>query len=197
MTNSSGTAAQLWQHIMTKIHEGKESIKTFEEPEGIVKVNVCTQSGKLPTELCTLDPRGSMVRSEIFVKGTEPKDYCDVHVELTIDKTNGKIANEFCPEDNLETKVFIQRPVPYNPEEHNGIVPADYEFSAPTEICDEHDETTVIPPDEEDDLDWWFPWFPGSWDDDSDNENNNIDNESNNENNNGNGNNNSNGRFGD
>lgn len=197
LTNSSGTAAQLWQHIMTKIHEGKESIKTFEEPEGIVKVNVCTQSGKLPTELCTLDPRGSMVRSEIFVKGTEPKDYCDVHVELTIDKTNGKIANEFCPEDNLETKVFIQRPVPYNPEEHNGIVPADYEFSAPTEICDEHDETTVIPPDEEDDLDWWFPWFPGSWDDDSDNENNNIDNESNNENNNGNGNNNSNGRFGD
>jgi len=185
LTNSSGTAAQLWQYIMTRIHEGKESITSFEEPSGIVRANVCTQSGKLPTELCTLDPRGSMVRTEIFAKGTEPKEFCDVHVELTIDKSNGKIANEYCPEDLLETKVFIQRPIPYNPEEHNGIVPTDYEYSAPTEICDEHDETTVIPSDEEDEYDWWFPWFPGDWDDGGENGSDNGNSNSNNGNNNG------------
>jgi len=177
LTKSSGTAAELWKYIMTKIHEGKESKTQFDEPSGLVKVNVCTQSGKLPTELCTLDPRGSMVKSEIFVKGTEPKDYCDVHVQLTIDNSTGKIANEYCPEDLLETKVFIQRPIPYNPAENNGIVPTDYQYSAPTEICDVHNESTVQPIEENDEYDWWFPWYPDDDDyNDNDSYNNNYNN---------------------
>lgn len=161
LSKNSGTAAQLWQHIMTRFHEDKESITSFEMPPNIVKANVCSQSGKLATELCTLDPRGSTIRTEIFVKGTEPKEQCDAHVELNIDNTNGKIANEYCPTENIETKVFIQRTPPYNPEEHNGIIPTDFEYTAPTEVCDEHNESTVIyDPFEDEENDFYFPPYP-------------------------------------
>jgi penicillin-binding protein 1A len=34
--------------------------------------------------------------------------------------------------------VFISRPVPYNPEEHDGFIPKDYVNEAPTESCDVH-----------------------------------------------------------
>ena len=169
LSKNSGTAAQLWQHIMTRIHEDLESKTTFNDPGGIVKVNICTQSGKLPTELCTLDPRGSTVRTELFVKGTEPRDTCDVHVEVTIDSANGKVANEYCPEENKVNKVFIERTPPYIPEEHNGIVPTDFQFTAPTEICDEHNENTIIQDPMEDE--YYFPPYP--WEDENDNENGN------------------------
>jgi penicillin-binding protein 1A len=165
LTKSSGTAVQLWKHIMTKMHDGLEGKTSFDKPNNIVTVKVCTISGKLPTELCTRDPRGSTVRSEIFAKGTEPTEYCDVHVELTIDSATGKIANPYCPEENLVTKVFIERTPPYSPAQHNGIVPSDYQYTAPTAICDEHDLNSAIETPEEDD-DGIFPPFPG-WGDDT------------------------------
>ncbi|MBU5427059.1 PBP1A family penicillin-binding protein [Tissierella pigra] len=168
LTQSSRAATQLWQHIMTKMHEGLEGKTSFNKPNNIVSVNVCTISGKLPTELCTRDPRGSTVRSEIFAKGTEPTEYCNAHVELTIDSSTGKIANVYCPEENQVTKVFVERMPPYSPAQHNGIVPSDYQYTAPTEVCDEHDLNSVIesPPEEDDAL----PPFPG-WGDEDDQDN--------------------------
>ncbi|MDR7870147.1 MAG: PBP1A family penicillin-binding protein [Tissierellaceae bacterium] len=157
LSKSSSTAAQLWQHINTKVHEGLDSKTSFERPEGIVTANVCTQSGLLPTPLCAQDPR-HVVKTEIFAQGTVPKQYCDVHVEVIVDSTNGKIANEYCPTENLETKVFIERTPPYIPSENNGVVPADWQYNVPTEICDEHDETTRTIFDDLDDIFQW-PWF--------------------------------------
>ena len=149
LTKNSSTAAQLWQHIMTRAHEGLESITSFPRPEGIATANICTQSGLLPTPLCTHDPRGT-VRTEIFAQGTVPKSHCDAHVEVSIDTTTGKIANEYCPNENIETKVFIQRTPPYLPSENSGITPSDFQYNSPTEICDEHNEFTVIEEPEED-----------------------------------------------
>ena len=159
---------------MTKAHEGLESKTSFDRPDGIINVNICNQSGKLPTELCTLDPRGSTVRSEIFVKGTEPKEHCDAHVEADIDITNGKLANEYCPEENIETKIFVQTMPPYIPADNAGLIPIDFHFRLPLGYCEEHDEFTVVPDenldDEEDDFDYFFPFFPkedeGSGDED-------------------------------
>ncbi len=165
LSYSSSKAAELWKHIMTKAHEGLEGKTSFDMPGDIIKVNVCSQSGKLPTELCTKDPRGSTVRTEIFVKGTEPRDHCDVHVTATIDKTNGKLANEYCPEDVLESQVFIETSPPYNPSDHNGIMPSDYQFRLPVSVCDDHSESTVIP-EEDDEFDYFFPFFPSGDDDD-------------------------------
>ncbi len=143
LTQSSLTAAKLWQHIMTKAHDGLESKTSFPRPDGIVTANICTQSGLLPTELCTRDPRG-VIRPEIFAQGTVPKSHCSTHVEVTIDKVTGKIANEYCPLENIETRVFIQRTPPYIPSEHGGITPSDFKYNAPTETCTEHDSSTPV-----------------------------------------------------
>ncbi len=174
LTQSSSSASKFWAHLMTKAHEGLESKTSFDRPDGIINVNICNQSGKLPTELCTLDPRGSTVRSEIFVKGTEPKEHCDAHVEADIDITNGKLANEYCPEENIETKIFVQTMPPYIPADNAGLIPIDFHFRLPLGYCEEHDEFTVVPDenldDEEDDFDYFFPFFPkedeGSGDED-------------------------------
>lgn len=148
LTRNSLTAVNLWQHIMTKMHEDLESNTSFSKPEGIVSANICSQSGLLPSSLCSHDPRG-VIRSEIFAFGTVPKTLCDVHVELSIDTSTGKIANEYCPEELVQQRVFVQRTPPYNPEDNNGIVPSDYQYNAPTAICDEHNEFTIIEEEEE------------------------------------------------
>lgn len=167
---SSSTAAQLWQYINTKIHEDLEGKNSFEKPDGIVSASICTQSGLLASELCTQDPRG-VVKTEIFANGTVPTKYCDMHVALEIDATNGKIANEYCPESVVETRIFIQRTPPYNPQDHNGIVPSDYQYNAPTAVCDEHNESNWVP----DIIDDWFnDWLnkdrEGNGEDDNDSE---------------------------
>jgi len=149
LSKSSSTAAMLWKHINTVIHEGLESKMSFPKPDGIVTKTICTQSGLLPSELCSRDPRGT-IREEYFVSGTEPTTSCTTHVEVMIDKTNGKIANEFCPIENVESRVFIKRNPPYIPAENGGIVPSDYQYEVPTEICTDHNESTiVVPPIEE------------------------------------------------
>ncbi len=149
LSKNSSTAAMLWKHINTVIHDGLESKMSFPKPDGIVTKTICTQSGLLPSELCSKDPRGT-IRDEYFVSGTEPTTTCTTHVEVMIDVTNGKIANEFCPIENVETRVFIKRNPPYIPSENGGIVPSDYQYEAPTEICTDHNESTVVvPPIEE------------------------------------------------
>ncbi len=151
MSKGSAIAADFWSYIMTDIHEGYEA-KSFAKAENIVTKQICKISGKLATELCARDPRGSTVRTELFVKGTEPTEECDVHVEVAIDTSTGKLASKYCPPELIENKVFIKRDPAYNPEEHNGLVPNDYQYTVPTEECDTHAES---PADDDD----WFNWF--------------------------------------
>ncbi len=154
ISKGSSTAASLWQYINTRVHENLESKTTFERPNGIVTASICTQSGLLASDLCAQDPRG-VVKNEIFAEGTVPTKYCDMHVALEVDTSSGLLANEYCPDDLVSTRIFIQRTPPYNPGDHNGIVPSDYQYNAPTTYCTEHNETTVIV----DPLEEWFNEF--------------------------------------
>ncbi|HZK00172.1 MAG TPA: penicillin-binding transpeptidase domain-containing protein, partial [Tissierellaceae bacterium] len=155
LSKSSSTVASLWQYINTKVHEGLESKTSFPRPEGIVSASICTQSGLLPTKLCSNDPRG-VVKSEIFASGTVPTEYCEMHVAAKIDVTNGKLATEFCPDESVANRVFIKREPPYIPSDNNGIVPSDYSYHMPTQYCNEHTEFTVP---ETPVLDWLNDWF--------------------------------------
>lgn len=174
MTKGSSMAAEFWSYIMTNIHEGYEP-KNFTKPDNMVTKQVCKISGKLATELCSRDPRGSTVRTEMFVKGTEPTEECNTHVEVAIDTSTGKLASQYCPPELTENRVFIKREPAYNPEEHNGIVPADYQYTVPSEECDVHTQSEV---DDQEWFDWFDYWFneesnPGSnTDSDTDSNNN-------------------------
>lgn len=138
ITQNSWLAAKLWGHIMTKIHQDKESKPQFAQPDGIVKAYVCTKSGKKPNQFCSSDPRG-VVREEIFAKGTEPTETCNVHVALEVNSSNNKLATEFTPEELKITKVFTALNPAYKPSEHNGILPKDYSYYPPVQSDTQED----------------------------------------------------------
>ncbi|HYF83537.1 MAG TPA: PBP1A family penicillin-binding protein [Clostridia bacterium] len=136
--------AKLWKAVMEEVHKNLK-VKDFERPGGLVSVNICTVSGKRPSELCALDPRGSTVKSEIFIKGTEPgpESICDVHVIKDVDVETGKLATPNCPSTLVQSKVFIQRTEPFIPQPDQKQVPADLIYEAPTEFCDKHTEPAI------------------------------------------------------
>lgn len=128
----------LWKSVMGRIHAELKT-KDFTRPKGITQATVCKKSGLLPLEgVCDLDPRGSQNYTEYFAKGTVPTETCDHHVLLTICKESGKLAGEFCPEDQVEKKAYI-----VGAEQGSG----DYGYCATKELlestCDLHTEKTT------------------------------------------------------
>ncbi len=153
LDQGSRIAAQFWKTVMSEVHADFEP-KQFEVPSGIVTATVDIISGKLPSELSALDPRGT-VRSEIFLRGTEPTEVDDVHVMADICTESGKLATANCPTTLVESRLFVKRPIPYNPEENldsrgNPIILKDSQYDLPTEECDIHTEaqTTEEPTSE-------------------------------------------------
>jgi penicillin-binding protein 1A len=146
-------ALKLWQIVMRQIHQGLPG-KTFAEPQGIVRKEICLRSGKLITSACLEDPLNiatgkpyAPVREEIFIKGTEPKsgDICKVHQvkNVCIESDDGigrhLIAGPYCPTADLERKVFIERIVPFQQQKADTPFPADWIYSYdPNRTCNVH-----------------------------------------------------------
>lgn len=98
---------KIWKTIMEQIHEGLPA-GSFEQPEGIVSLQVCSQSGKLAVEgLCDADPRGSQVITEYFSSDNLPTEECDTHVKVTICNDSGDIASVGCT--NISTRIYIKK----------------------------------------------------------------------------------------
>jgi len=115
LSGDSGNTARLWSGIMTPIHQGLAPAKFALNPN-LIPVQVCAQSGKLPSDLCQHDQRGSQVITEYFVPGTQPTETCDVHVKVQVCTTTNLLASPFCPGNLLEERVFVNRDPLYDPE---------------------------------------------------------------------------------
>ncbi len=142
MKSSMREHTLLWKSIMDRVNELKGfEVTQFERPDGVVTANVCRESGELASDLCALDRRGSTVYEEFFVAGTEPTTSCSVHQQFQMCTESKQIANEFCPIDQVTTRVGIVRPVPWEtdkPEQY----PADRQYEiADFNICTLHDAT--------------------------------------------------------
>jgi len=140
-------ALRIWQAVMQSVHEDLDGRNFPDPPKSIVQRDICIYSGKIATELCRQDPRGSAVRTEYFIKGTEPfyLDTCDVHVKVKVCKQSQDIwgrdllAGPNCPERTIEEKVLIMRPEPYVPEMPNDPYPLDWKYEIPiAEYCTVH-----------------------------------------------------------
>lgn len=105
---SSSTSAGLWAKIMEVANKGLDT-KDISEPDGITQSVVCSVSGKLPLPICSSDPRGNETYSEMFINGTVPSQYCDIHVEAKVNSSNGKLATDNTPANLIQSKVFIKR----------------------------------------------------------------------------------------
>jgi penicillin-binding protein 1A len=156
-SSETSQALNIWNKVMNKIHAKLEYKDFASAPEGIVKKSVCIYSGKLPGKYCSMDPRGNAIRTEYFVKGTEPTETCDVHVLAKVDTTSKDIygrpllANPYCPASVVKEKVFIQRPEPYLPKNANAASLTskilDWIYELPQgEYCPIHSASTVITP---------------------------------------------------
>ncbi|HHV97901.1 MAG TPA: PBP1A family penicillin-binding protein [Clostridiaceae bacterium] len=144
--NNENPAAMIWNAVMTKIHSDKEPLD-WTPPSGVVKKTICVYSGKIATEACTRDPRGSAAFEEYFIKGTEPADddYCDVHIVAKVCKDSTDIwgrnllAGSNCPESSIVEKVLIARPVPFRPQKPGDPYPQDWIYEYPAgEYCTLH-----------------------------------------------------------
>jgi len=159
LTSDENFGAQvIWNAVMTKIHKDMnlEPAEFFNEvPPNIVTREICMDSGKIATELCKADPRGSRVRKEYFIEGTEPSysDTCKVHVSAMACKAasdaQGRmlLATEYCPPESAFVRVYIKRPVQYMPPYPNSPYPEDVIYELPEgEYCTIHGPSHVIIP---------------------------------------------------
>ena len=127
-------AALMWNTINNQILDGYET-RTFERPESIVEMKVDTMSGKLPTELSYMDPRGTVI-TEIFGPDNKPRKEDDVHTLVSIDTRNNLLASDVTPSWAVAQVSYLKPKSNYIPKEFNDIYPRDWKYRAPTEYSD-------------------------------------------------------------
>ncbi len=138
LSQGSVSAAKLWSKIMKRVHEGLETGSFPGAPDDVISVAIDTMSGRLPSDLSALDPRGSTVRNEYFIKGTEPVTTDNVHVAVDICSDSGYLATPYCP--NAVTKVFVKRPYPADPSV------GDIAYEQPSYYCNLHNPNPAVYP---------------------------------------------------
>ena len=105
MRHVSGVAgaAPTWHDFMEEVLKGRP-VQEFAEPEGLVRVEVCSLSGQLPSPHC---PHR---KTELFIAGTEPRQYCTMHRPVRIDVTTGMLATEGCSSEQVVERVYTFLP---------------------------------------------------------------------------------------
>ncbi len=105
----------LWDKVMTKLHEGYiENAKNGGTPlrqfdySDLVSYQYCRDSGMLPGEYCSLDPRGSRTATGYGTKDNIPTATCDKHVPVEWCTESKAVAGDGCPDDKLVTIALIR-----------------------------------------------------------------------------------------
>ena len=96
---------EIWNDIMTELHKSyfipTYGMKKFKDDKNVVKATYCKDSGKLMSSACYLDPRANRAEVGYFVKGTEPKTYCDCHKIVEYDADGGGVACKDCDYEGI------------------------------------------------------------------------------------------------
>ncbi|MGI5877235.1 MAG: PBP1A family penicillin-binding protein [Christensenellales bacterium] len=105
-------AAPLWKAFMERIH-GEKGLadrpihSATAEEMGLIRVEVCTISGRLATDACRED---GTTTTDYFVAGTEPIWECDAHRYMEYCAESGKLATLYCPAEGVEQRVIVTLP---------------------------------------------------------------------------------------
>ena len=105
MINISGVsgAGPIWHQFMRAVLRGQPEL-SFERPDGLVQVEVCTLSGLLPGDACPY------TRREWFISGTQPTTTDTFYVRVPVDALTGLPANATTPPDRIEQRVYLDLP---------------------------------------------------------------------------------------
>ena len=108
----------LWQKVMVILHEGLED-RAYDVPGELTAYQICLDCGKLATENCAIDIRGSRVQTFRLLTGDGPVDSCTCHVAVKICtdspilKEDGapsgyyRLASGRCPEGSVRTVALV------------------------------------------------------------------------------------------
>ncbi len=96
-------AGPIWHDLMTWALKGRPPAD-FTRPDGLVEVEICALSGKLPGSACVHR------RQERFIAGTEPTETCDIHQVFRIDTATGLLAAEDTPPERVRERVYAVYP---------------------------------------------------------------------------------------
>ncbi|MFN8456977.1 MAG: penicillin-binding protein 1C [Anaerolineae bacterium] len=92
-------AAPIWHNFMERALENWPA-HDFKRPSGIIELEVCADSGTLPSEVC---PKR---RKEIFFRDQPPLGpEHDLHQLVEIDRASGLLVNQFC-RGNIEKRYY-------------------------------------------------------------------------------------------
>ncbi len=98
-------AGPLWHNFMERVLAGT-LVRDFAEPPGLKWVEVCNESGLLPTDLCPPDHR----HTDVFLAERVPTQPDNVWQKLKIDRTNGLLGNDYCSGDIIEERIYTVYP---------------------------------------------------------------------------------------
>ncbi len=96
-------ASGLW-HAVLKYAAQQVPEHSINIPRGISRVEVCDPSGLLPSSICPNKVQ------ELFLQGSEPTQTDDLYQEVSLDRTTGKLATIFTPEDQVVKKTYLVLP---------------------------------------------------------------------------------------
>lgn len=135
ISTSVNPSAALWKAVMQKVHEGLPAA-TFKMPQsGVVSLEVCRDSGMLPTSLCRNDRRGSRIYTEYFATNNIPTETCKLHVTAKVCPDSYKLANPVC-EDTVGTTTIICIDRGY--KTLPARLPEDFQYEVPRDYCTYH-----------------------------------------------------------
>lgn len=103
--NIDNPAAVLWNKVISKVSEGKED-PGFKKPTDIIEVEVCRDSGLLPTGWCEKDLRGDRTVTVQLAAADVPTEYCNMHIEEEMCFTDGTyhVAGKNCSREGNVAK---------------------------------------------------------------------------------------------
>jgi membrane peptidoglycan carboxypeptidase len=122
-------AAGLW-NALTKYAHTDLPYLAWEEPNGLVSMNVCAPSGLLPTTACP------QIVTEIFVPGNQPTQPDNLYRSYQVNRQTGLLATVFTAPELIEEHVYLKVPAnasAWAQEAGLDTPPEDYDviFSAP------------------------------------------------------------------
>ena len=172
-------SVSIWKKVMAKVHEDYDTISFAKPDPSKEKVKVCSVSGKLATDLCALDIRGSQIVYK-DKKDVSETQKCDKHKAFSLCAETGLRARGDCPvrrasalgiadsthneKDGYIKNVYCTK-AHYIPEvdvceesnllagENCTSVKSVKKYNAPSEVCTLEEHTIAAPEDENENAD--------------------------------------------
>jgi membrane carboxypeptidase/penicillin-binding protein PbpC len=95
--------AGLWRAITQYSTRDLDNLD-WEEPQGILTIDVCYPSGMLPSEYCPREVR------EVFIEGNQPQAVDNLYQAYQINRETGLLASVFTPPQLIEERVYLNLP---------------------------------------------------------------------------------------